>query len=97
MTDFSTLAVHGGYNANRNDDAVSVPIYASAAFDLENAARGRDLAAGEISGFEYSRVANPTVDALERRLAALEGGVGAVAVSSGMAAVSYAGTESGGK
>lgn len=90
MTDFSTLAVHGGYNANRNDDAVSVPIYASAAFDLENAARGHDLAAGEISGFEYSRVANPTVDALERRLAALEGGVGAVAVSSGMAAVSYA-------
>ena len=90
MTDFSTLAVHGGYNANRNDDAVSVPIYASAAFDLDNAARGRDLAAGEISGFEYSRVANPTVDALERRLAALEGGVGAVAVSSGMAAVSYA-------
>lgn len=90
MTDFSTLAVHGGYNANRNDDAVSVPIYASAAFDLENAARGRDLAAGEISGFEYSRVANPTVDALERRLATLEGGVGAVAVSSGMAAVSYA-------
>lgn len=87
MTDFSTLAVHGGYNANRNDNAVSVPIYASAAFDLENAARGRDLAAGEISGFEYSRVANPTVDALERRLAALEGGVGAVAVSSGMAAV----------
>ena len=73
MTDFSTLAVHGGYNANRNDDAVSVPIYASAAFDLENAVRGRDLAAGEISGFEYSRVANPTVDALERRLAALEG------------------------
>ena len=90
MTDFSTLAVHGGYNANRNDDAVSVPIYASAAFDLENAARGRDLAAGEISGFEYSRVANPTVDALERLLAALEGGVSAVAVSSGMAAVSYA-------
>lgn len=90
MTDFSTLAVHGGYNANRNDDAVSVPIYASAAFDLENASRGRDLAAGEISGFEYSRVANPTVDALERRLAALEGGIGAVAVSSGMAAVSYA-------
>lgn len=90
MTDFSTLAVHGGYNANRNDNAVSVPIYASAAFDLENAARGRDLAAGEISGFEYSRVANPTVDALERRLAALESGVGAVAVSSGMAAVSYA-------
>lgn len=90
MADFSTLAVHGGYNANRNDNAVSVPIYASAAFDLENAARGRDLAAGEISGFEYSRVANPTVDALERRLAALEGGVGAVAVSSGMAAVSYA-------
>ncbi|KFI53759.1 O-acetylhomoserine aminocarboxypropyltransferase/cysteine synthase family protein [Bifidobacterium biavatii] len=87
---FATQAIHAGYNRQKNADAVSVPIYASAAFDLEDAARGRALAAGDIPGFEYSRVANPTVDALERRLAALEGGVGAVALSSGMAAVSYA-------
>lgn len=90
MTDFKTDAIHAGYAATGHDDAVSVPIYASAAFDLENSLRGRDLAAGVTQGFEYSRVANPTVDALERRIAALEGGVGAVAVSSGMAAVSYA-------
>ncbi|KAB7790005.1 O-acetylhomoserine aminocarboxypropyltransferase/cysteine synthase family protein [Bifidobacterium leontopitheci] len=90
MTDFRTDAIHAGYTATGHDDAVSVPIYASAAFDLENSLRGRDLAAGVTQGFEYSRVANPTVDALERRIAALEGGIGAVAVSSGMAAVSYA-------
>lgn len=61
-------------------------IYASAAFDLGDAARGDALAGGDIDGFEYSRVANPTVDALEKRLAALEDGIGAVAVGSGMAA-----------
>lgn len=87
---FETRAIHVGYDRQTNADAVSVPIYASAAFDLENARRGDALAGGSLPGFEYSRVANPTVDALERRLASLEGGVGAVALSSGMAAVSYA-------
>lgn len=87
---FATQAIHAGYDSTTNADAVLPPIYASAAFNLENARRGDALAAGDIEGFEYSRVANPTVDALERRLAALEGGVGAVAVGSGMAAVSYA-------
>ena len=90
MTDLTTKAIHAGYDRAANARAANVPIYASAAFDLENAERGRALAAGELDGFEYSRVANPTVDVLERRLAALEGGIGAVAVSSGMAAVSYA-------
>lgn len=90
MADLTTKAIHAGYDRAANARAASVPIYASAAFDLEYAERGRALAAGELDGFEYSRVANPTVDVLERRLAALEGGVGAVAVSSGMAAVSYA-------
>ena len=51
-----------------------------------HSARGDALAGGDIDGFEYSRVANPTVDALEKRLAALEDGIGAVAVGSGMAA-----------
>ena len=68
--DFRTQAIHAGY----------------AAFDLGDAARGDALAGGDIDGFEYSRVANPTVDALEKRLAALEDGIGAVAVGSGMAA-----------
>ena len=66
--------------------ATSRWITASAAFDLGDAARGDALAGGDIDGFEYSRVANPTVDALEKRLAALEDGIGAVAVGSGKAA-----------
>ena len=87
---FQTQAIHAGYYPLANGRASVPPIYASAAFDLGDAARGDALAGGDIDGFEYSRVANPTVDALERRLAALEGGIGAVAVGSGMAAVSYA-------
>lgn len=87
---FQTQAIHAGYDPLANGRASVPPIYTSAAFDLGDAARGDALAGGDIDGFEYSRVANPTVDALERRLAALEGGIGAVAVGSGMAAVSYA-------
>ncbi|MBW3088640.1 O-acetylhomoserine aminocarboxypropyltransferase/cysteine synthase [Bifidobacterium sp. 82T24] len=91
MTSFRTQAIHAGYEPNDEHDHAAVPpIYASAAFNLGDALRGDALAAGELDGFEYSRVANPTVDALERRIAALEGGIGAVAVGSGMAAVTYA-------
>lgn len=81
--DFRTQAIHAGYEPLDNGRAAVPPIYASAAFDLGDAARGDALAGGDIDGFEYSRVANPTVDALEKRLAALEGGIGAVAVGSG--------------
>lgn len=88
--EFATRAIHAGYAPADYGHAVVPPIYASAAFDLENAVRGDALAGGLIDGFEYSRVANPTVDVLEKRLAALEGGIGAVALGSGMAAVSYA-------
>ena len=84
--DFRTQAIHAGYEPLDNGRAAVPPIYASAAFDLGDAARGDALAGGDIDGFEYSRVANPTVDALEKRLAALEDGIGAVAVGSGMAA-----------
>ena len=99
-THFATRAIHFGYDRHGNADAVNVPIYASAAFDMETATHGDALAAGEAEGFSYSRVANPTVDALERRIADLEEGVGAVAVASGMAAVSFAllcASESGGR
>ena len=78
--DFRTQAIHAGYEPLDNGRAAVPPIYASAAFDLGDAARGDALAGGDIDGFEYSRVANPTVDA------ALEDGIGAVAVGSGMAA-----------
>ena len=90
MVGFNTQLVHSLPTDDAAIGAVSTPIYASAAFNLGNAERGNALAAGELEGFEYSRVANPTVDALEHRLAAIEGGVGAVAVASGMAAVTYA-------
>lgn len=73
--DFRTQAIHAGYEPLDNGRAAVPPIYASAAFDLGDAARGDALAGGDIDGFEYSRVANPTVDALEKRLAALEGGM----------------------
>ena len=69
--DFRTQAIHAGYEPLDNGRAAVPPIYASAAFDLGDAARGDALAGGDIDGFEYSRVANPTVDALEKRLAAL--------------------------
>ena len=78
--EFATRAIHAGYDPADYGHAAVPPIYASAAFDLENAQRGDALAGGLIDGFEYSRVANPTVDVLEKRLAALEGGIGAVAV-----------------
>ena len=63
--DFRTQAIHAGYEPLDNGRAAVPPIYASAAFDLGDAARGDALAGGDIDGFEYSRVANPTVDALE--------------------------------
>ena len=69
--DFRTQAIHAGYEPLDNGRTAVPPIYASAAFDLGDAARGDALAGGDIDGFEYSRVANPTVDALEKRLAAL--------------------------
>jgi O-acetylhomoserine (thiol)-lyase len=87
---FATRALHAGYDCYEHDAAVSIPVYQSAAFALHDAARGDGLSSGDIAGFSYSRCGNPTVDALERRIADLEGGLEAVALASGMAAVSYA-------
>ena len=87
---FETRLVHAGYDGREAANAATPPIYASAAFDMESAERGDAVAGGNAVGFSYSRVANPTVAVLEQRLASLEGGVGAVAVASGMAAVSFA-------
>ena len=88
---FATRAVHGGYDCrSQGGGSASVPIYQSAAFDMVTANRGDALAAGEIEGFSYSRLSNPTVKVLEDRMSSLEGGKGAVAMASGMAAVSSA-------
>ena len=84
-----TLAVHAGYSPDPSTRAVAVPIYqtTSYAFDTQH---GADLFDLKVPGNIYTRIMNPTNDVLEQRVAALEGGVGALAVASGMAAITYA-------
>ena len=86
---FETLRIHAGYDPEANHLAVSTPIYQTAAFDLGDPARAIRLRTGKEHGFYYSRVGNPTVAVVEQRLAALDGGVLAVGVSSGMTAIAY--------
>jgi len=87
---FETRSVHAGYSSTDHADSANVPIYATAAFGLGDADCADAIVTGEADGYSYSRAANPTVTVLERRIADLEGGVGAVAVGSGMAAVTFA-------
>ncbi len=82
-----TLAIHGGYTAD-STRAVAVPIYQTVAHDFEDADQAGAIMDLETPGFHYNRINNPTVDVLERRMTALEGGAAAMAVSSGAAAVS---------
>ncbi|MGH9047237.1 MAG: aminotransferase class I/II-fold pyridoxal phosphate-dependent enzyme, partial [Acidimicrobiales bacterium] len=81
-----TVAIHGGYSGD-STRAATVPIYQTVAHELENAERAGQIFDLEAPGFHYNRINNPTNDVLEQRMAALEGGVGALAVSSGAAAV----------
>ncbi|SPS00933.1 O-acetylhomoserine aminocarboxypropyltransferase/cysteine synthase family protein [Cupriavidus taiwanensis] len=85
-----TLAVHGGYSPDPTTRAVAVPIYQTVAYAFDSAQHGADLFDLKVAGNIYSRIMNPTNDVLEQRLAALEGGVGALALASGMAAITYA-------
>jgi O-acetylhomoserine (thiol)-lyase len=82
-----TLAIHGGYVPD-NTHAVAVPIYQTVAHEFIDADHAGAIMDLETPGFHYNRINNPTVDVLEQRLTALEGGTGALAVSSGSAAVS---------
>ena len=82
-----TLAIHGGYTAD-STRAVAVPIYQTVAHDFIDADHAGAIMDLEAPGFHYNRINNPTVDVLERRVAALEDGTAAMAVSSGAAAVS---------
>src|SRR3954469_22395299 len=85
-----TIAVHGGYEIDPTTKAVAVPIYQTVAYSFDSADHGAALFNLETPGFRYSRIANPTVAVLERRVAALEGGVEALSVSTGQAALNYA-------
>src|ERR1700757_3780203 len=85
-----TVAVHGGYDTEPTTRAVAVPIYQTVAYEFESADHGAALFNLEVEGYRYSRIANPTTAVLERRIAELEGGVEALCVSTGQAALNYA-------
>jgi O-acetylhomoserine (thiol)-lyase len=85
-----TVAIHGGYETEPTTRAVAVPIYQTVAYEFESADHGAALFNLEVEGHRYSRISNPTVAVLERRIAKLEGGVEALCVASGQAALNYA-------
>ena len=85
-----TIAVHGGYDGDPTTKACAVPIYQTVAYEFDSADHGAALFNLEEPGYRYSRIANPTCDVLERRVAALEGGVAALSTSTGQAALNTA-------
>ncbi|QFY90889.1 bifunctional O-acetylhomoserine aminocarboxypropyltransferase/cysteine synthase [Magnetovirga frankeli] len=87
---FETLALHAGYRPEPSTKAVAVPIYQTTSYAFDNTQHGADLFDLKVEGNIYSRMMNPTNAVLEARVAALEGGVGGLAVASGMAAITYA-------
>lgn len=86
---FDTIKVRGGYNPKDHNYAVSVPIYQTASYELGDTERFERLRNFSEAGYLYTRIGNPTVETLEQRVAALDGGAAAVAVASGMAAITY--------
>lgn len=85
-----TVAVHGGYQPDPTTRAVAVPIYQTVAYAFDDTQHGADLFDLKVPGNIYTRIMNPTTDVLEQRVAALEGGIGALALASGQAAITYA-------
>jgi O-acetylhomoserine (thiol)-lyase len=84
-----TIAIHVGYDGDPTTKAVAVPIYQTVAFEFDSAEHGAALFNNDVIGNIYTRIGNPTNTVLEKRVAALEGGVEALSVSSGMAAIEY--------
>ena len=85
-----TIAVHGGFKDDPVTKAVAVPIYQTASYAFDSADHGAALFNLEVDGYRYTRIGNPTNAVLESRVAALEGGIGALSVACGQAAVNYA-------
>jgi O-acetylhomoserine (thiol)-lyase len=85
-----TLAVHAGYSPEPTTKAVAVPIYQTTSYAFDNTQHGADLFDLKVAGNIYTRIMNPTQDVLEKRVAAMEGGVAGLALASGMAAITYA-------
>jgi len=87
---FETLSIHAGQEPDPTTKAVAVPIYQTVAYAFDSAQHGADLFDLKVPGNIYTRIMNPTQNVLEQRIAALEGGIGALALASGQAAVTYA-------
>jgi O-acetylhomoserine (thiol)-lyase len=85
-----TMAVHAGYSPDPTTKAVAVPIYQTTAYAFDNTQHGADLFDLKVEGNIYTRIMNPTTGVLEQRIAAMEGGVGGLALASGQAATTYA-------
>lgn len=82
-----TIAIHGGYTPDPTTKAVAVPIYQTTSYAFDNTQHGADLFDLKVPGNIYTRMMNPTSDVLEKRVAAMEGGIGGLAMASGMAAI----------
>src|SRR5690606_34031076 len=85
-----TLAVRAGFHVDPTTNAVVTPIYQTTSYAFDNTQHGADLFDLKVPGNIYTRIMNPTNAVLEERVAAMEGGIGALAVASGMAAIEYA-------
>ncbi|HCO43546.1 MAG TPA: O-acetylhomoserine aminocarboxypropyltransferase [Gammaproteobacteria bacterium] len=87
--ELETLAIHGGYSPDPTTKSVAVPIYQTVSYAFDSAQHGADLFDLKVAGNIYTRIMNPTNDVLEQRVAAMEGGIAALALASGSAAITY--------
>ena len=85
-----SIALHQGYKSEETTKAAAVPIYQTTAYTFDDTQHGADLFDLKVPGNIYTRIMNPTTDVLEQRVTAMEGGIGALALASGMAAITYA-------
>lgn len=85
-----SIALHEGYKSEETTKSAAVPIYQTTSYTFDDTQHGADLFNLAVPGNIYTRIMNPTTDVLEKRVAAMEGGIGALAVSSGMSAITYA-------
>lgn len=86
---FDTLALHAGQKPDSETGSRAVPIYLTTSYLFKNTEHAADLFALKETGNIYTRISNPTTDVFEKRVAALEGGIGALALASGQAAITY--------
>jgi O-acetylhomoserine (thiol)-lyase len=84
-----TIAIHGGYSPEPTTKAVAVPIYQTTSYSFDDTQHGADLFDLKVEGNIYTRIMNPTSSVLEKRVAEMEGGVGSLALASGMSAITY--------